>query len=47
MTALISLLLTLIKPFEWCFPAIYNLPEQCISMLASPIPLIVGVKLSA
>ena len=37
----------LIKPFRWTFPVIYNLPEDCLPILQSPIPVQIGLKASA
>lgn len=42
----INTFLTLIKPFQWQFPRIYSLPEDCLLMLNSPIPIISGLNLS-
>ena len=36
----------MIKPLNWAFPAIYSLPENCLEMLASPLPIISGIKCS-
>ena len=41
---LISILLSFLKPFNWVFPVIYNLPENCLDMLFSPIPIICGIN---
>lgn len=35
------------KPFDWSFPSIYNLTEETIAMLNSPIPLLIGIRLNA
>ena len=40
----ISILLSLLKPFIWVFPVIYNLPENCLDMLFSPVPIICGIN---
>lgn len=40
-------LISLIRPFDWCFAAIYALPENCLEMLSSPMPVICGVKCSS
>jgi hypothetical protein len=37
----------LIRPFRWTFPVIYNLPEDCLPILQSPIPVQIGLKSSA
>ena len=42
----ISTFLTFLKPFQWQFPRIYSLPEDCLLMLQSPIPIISGLNLS-
>jgi len=42
-TGLITTLRCLMMPFEWCFPSIYNVSEDCFCMLNSPVPLIAGV----
>lgn len=47
LTACISTFISLIKPFKWPFPIIYSLPEDCLVMLGSPIPLLVGINLPA
>lgn len=36
--------LSLIKPLNWAFPTIYSLPENCLEMLSSPLPIISGIK---
>ena len=38
---------SLIKPFRWTYPVIYNLPEDCIPILQSPIPVQIGLNVSA
>lgn len=37
----------LMRPFRWTFPVIYNLPEACLPILQSPIPVQIGLKVSA
>ena len=44
-SACISTFLALIRPLKWPFPIIYSLPEDCLLMLGSPIPVIVGLNL--
>ena len=46
-SAAISTFTSFLKPFQWEFPIIYNLPDDCLSMLGSPIPLIIGLKQSS
>jgi hypothetical protein len=46
-SACISLFVSLLRPFKWPFPIIYSLPEDCLVMLGSPIPLLVGINLPA
>lgn len=36
--------LSLIKPLNWAFPTIYSLPENCLEMLSSPLPIICGIQ---
>jgi hypothetical protein len=47
LSACISAFVCLMKPFKWPFPIIYSLPEDCLVMLGSPIPLLVGMNLPA
>jgi hypothetical protein len=47
LSACISSFLSLIRPFKWSFPVIYSLPKDCLDMLGSPIPLLVGLNLPA
>lgn len=35
----------LIRPLEWTQQIIYNLPEQLLTMIQSPVPIIIGVNL--
>jgi len=37
----------IIKPLSWPFPVIYSLPDNCLEILASPVPLIAGILQSA
>ena len=37
----------LLRPFKWSFPIIYSLPEECLLMLESPLPLQVGINMTA
>lgn len=34
---------TLIRPLDWPFPVIYSLPENCLQILGSPLPVIAGL----
>ena len=43
----ISLFLKMLYPFYWVFPIIYSLPEEYISLLESPVPIIAGVNISS
>ena len=45
-TAALTSFLTLIKPFKWPLPIIYNTPEELLQMLGSPIPLLAGINTS-
>ena len=45
-TAALTSFLTLIKPFKWPLPIIYNTPEELLQMLSSPIPLLAGINTS-
>lgn len=38
---------SLLRPFKWSFPIIYSLPEECLLMLESPLPLQVGINMSS
>ena len=44
LSAAISTFSCLIKPFQWPFPKIYNLPKDCLMMISSPIPVIIGLR---
>lgn len=44
-SACISTFLALFRPFKWPFPVIYSLPEDCLLMLGSPIPVMIGLNL--
>lgn len=43
-TGLLTLLRCSMSPFDWQFPSIYNISEECISMLSSPVPILVGIR---
>lgn len=43
-TAVIMTFVNLIKPFSWPFPSIFSLPESCVQMLDSPIPVLIGLN---
>ena len=34
---------SIISPLNWPFPVIYSLPENCLEILSSPVPLISGL----
>lgn len=34
-------------PFTWVYPIIYNLPEDCLIMINSPIPIIIGLNMTS
>ena len=38
---------SLLKPFKWPYPIIFNLPESLLSLLASPIPMIFGFYITS
>lgn len=40
----LAVFVNVIKPFKWLFPIIYNLPEDCIMMISSPIPVLIGIN---
>lgn len=42
-TRTIATLVAFLKPLNWVYPLIYSLPQECITMLAAPVPLIAGV----
>jgi hypothetical protein len=35
------------EPFIWTFPTIYSLPEECLTMFQSPVPIQVGLKIAS
>lgn len=39
-------MLSFLKPLSWTFPAIYSLPENCLEMISSPLPIICGINTS-
>lgn len=41
----ISTFLALIRPLKWEFPVVYSLPDDCLLLLGSPIPILVGLNL--
>lgn len=34
---------SMIQPLNWPYPVIYSMPENCLEILASPVPLIAGL----
>lgn len=42
-SSVIGTLLSMIKPFNWVHPNIFDLPEDCYLMINSPLPVILGV----
>ncbi len=46
-TAAISTFISLLRPFKWSYPVIYNIPGDCLEILGSPIPVLVGLNLPA
>lgn len=44
LTSTIMAFINLINPFKWPFPSIYSLPESCLQILGSPIPILIGIK---
>lgn len=36
----------LVRPLEWTQGIIYNLPELLLTMIQSPVPIIIGVNLT-
>lgn len=45
-SACLSAFLVLLRPFKWAFPVIYSLPEDCVVMLSTPMPLLAGLNTS-
>ena len=46
LSASVSTFLALLRPFKWVFPVIYSLPENCLLMLSTPLPLMLGLNTS-
>ena len=46
-TFFLSSIISLIKPFEWAYPIIYNLPEDCLVMINSPVPVVIGLVMNS
>ena len=44
-SSVIGTLLSMIKPFNWVHPTIFDLPEDCYLMINSPLPVILGVQI--
>jgi len=43
-TSALKTFLALMRPFRWPLPIIFNLPEDLLPMLSSPIPVLVGLN---
>lgn len=39
----VQLFTCLLNPFNWPYPVIYSMPENCLDILGSPVPLIAGL----
>lgn len=39
----IQLFSSIIQPLNWPYPVIYSMPENCLDILGSPVPLIAGL----
>ena len=46
-TAAITSFLTLFKPFKWPLPVIFNVPEDLLQILSSPIPVMAGININS
>lgn len=46
-TAALTTFLALMRPFRWPLPIIFNLPEDLLPMLGSPVPVLVGLNRSS
>ncbi|CAD8103100.1 unnamed protein product [Paramecium primaurelia] len=46
LTSVIHFFHHLVRPLEWTQGIIYNLPEQLLTMIQSPVPIIIGVNLT-
>lgn len=46
-TAALCTFLALMRPFRWPLPIIFNLPEDLLPMLGSPVPVLVGLNRSS
>ncbi|CAD8201945.1 unnamed protein product [Paramecium pentaurelia] len=46
LTSVIHFFHHLVHPLEWTQGIIYNLPEQLLTMIQSPVPIIIGVNLT-
>lgn len=38
--------LALLQPLQWSFPVVYNLPQEFLHLLESPVPLVAGLNIS-
>ena len=43
----INTLISFLKPFDWVFPIIFKLPENCFDILNSPVPIIIGINMDS
>lgn len=46
LTASVTTLVSLLKPFSWTYPMIASLPRSLYELLNSPVPIIVGLNMS-
>ena len=46
-SAFLTTFLNLLKPFKWTFPSIFNLPEDLLMMIGSPLPMLIGLNNSS
>ena len=46
-SSFINTLISFLKPFDWVFPLIFKLPENCFDILNSPVPIIVGINMDS
>lgn len=43
-TGALSAFMSLMRPFKWSLPIIYNLPHELLPILGSPVPVLVGIN---
>ncbi|CAD8113842.1 unnamed protein product [Paramecium primaurelia] len=46
LTSIIHFFHHIVRPLEWTQGIIYNVPEQLLTMIQSPVPIIIGVNLT-